>query len=119
MCRRPVRWEEDPPVQGVLVLSSLRPQWHPGGLQNSQYSRPSQSERGSNPSGTHAGGVVLDHLSPELGRDAASLPHWKWPTIIPTSHIGLIPSLLLALIENDQCCSPKVTTLARVQGSSM
>jgi hypothetical protein len=26
---------------------------------------------------------------------------------------------LLALIENDQCCSSKVTTLALVQGSAM
>ena len=28
-------------------------------------------------------------------------------------------STLLTLIENDQCCSLKVTTLARVQGSAM
>src|SRR5271166_806567 len=49
-----------------------------------------------------------------------------------TSHLGTDrprdrpPSLshsgtaqLLALIESDQCCSLKVTTLARVQGSAM
>jgi hypothetical protein len=49
--------------------------------------------------------------------------HWNSEEIsaitAALTELGLRAVTVLALIENDQCCSLKVTTLARVQGSAM
>jgi class 3 adenylate cyclase len=63
--------------------------------------------------GVHTGEVQL--------RDEGN---YAGPTINRTARLrdlghGGQTVLLLALIENDQCCSSKVTTLAFVQGSAM
>jgi hypothetical protein len=57
--------------------------------------------------------VALEWAVGEFVRSGHSL--WRGVDL----HVACALALMLALIENDQCCSLKVTTLARVQGSSM